>query len=182
MDGLKCLAEYKGVSAVMKRVVLSLVSACVFMGSSCTTLNTSVPSIGVACANQLDASAFGFSLTVPSDFQCIDVTQNENLLVSVRYRQGSSGPILSVVLGPTGQVSTSCDGGGTCEDLDPLVTANGVTFSRVKVSAPSLGVTSYLGFTTLSSGNVLGITLAAFSDDASLLTTVNTVFESVVLN
>lgn len=159
----------------MKRFVL-----CVMMlpllGTTCP-----VPSIGVPCANDLNAAEFGFTLSAPADFECITVQPNAALLVSVRYRQGSSGPILSVVLAPSGEVSTECDDATTCTDLADFTNSAGVTFTRTKIDAPVLSVFSIIGLVTLPNGNVLGITIAGFTDDPALGTILETVLESVRL-
>ncbi|RIK69342.1 MAG: hypothetical protein DCC65_00955 [Planctomycetota bacterium] len=178
MDGLVRLA--KGVCNMKLTGALLLLASMVMLGGTCGTVSP-VPSIGVTCANDLDASAFGFTLTVPSDYQCIDVYPQPEFLVSVRYRQGSSGPTLSVVLGPSGSVTSTCDGGGTCTDLPAVTSTDGVVFSVTRISVPSIGATSYLALTTLGSGNVLGITIAALGDDPSLQNTLNLVLDSVAV-
>jgi hypothetical protein len=154
------------------RLLLLAACAIVLAGTSCP-----VPGIGVTCSNSLEG--FGFRATIPAEYTCTTVLPNAALLLSVRYRN-AAGAIVSVVVAPAGQSSTP-GSGVTTEDLGNATNAAGVTFMRTKVVIAALGNYSYVGVTTLPSGSVLGITVAGFSDDAALLTTLTSILDSVVL-
>jgi len=149
---------------------------------ACQT-TTVLPSIGVTCANPLDASAFGFTLSVPADFACITVEPNSELSVFVRYRQGSTGPIISIAVPNSGTLPPGCGQDPNCENLPPTVNPAALSFVQTKFTATAAGLTvvSFSGFTQLPSGLVLGITVVGFSDDPALKTTFDAVVNSVAL-
>lgn len=111
----------------MKKSLMFVLVCFPLLTTACPTVTT-VPSIGPPCSNNLDASAFGFTLTIPPDFTCTTVQSNPSLLVSVRYRQNSTGYIAAVVLAPPG-ANTGCD-----EDCN----SNGVVDSTEIAGNPSL--------------------------------------------
>ncbi len=162
-------------SSAVKGCFLSLTTL-VLLGTSCP-----VPSIGVVCTQDLDASEFGFTLTAPAGYECYNVFPNSALLMSVRYRQESTGNVCSIIVGPAGDTTPTDEEGITIEELADRTNTNGVTFERVKAQVEALNVTSYIGTHTLSSGNVLSITLVGFSDDPALLDALNAVIDSTVL-
>lgn len=144
---------------------------------------TVLPSIGLTCANPLNGAAFGFTLSVPADFTCINVEPNADLDAFVRYRQGAGGSIISITVPKSGTLPTGCAGDPNCTDLTGTTNGAGLVFSRVKISAAAGGitVTSYVAVTTLPNGKVLGITIAGFSDVPALLATLDSVIASVTL-
>ncbi|HKQ50134.1 MAG TPA: hypothetical protein VJZ71_18805 [Phycisphaerae bacterium] len=111
----------------MKKNLMLVVVCLPLLATACPGV-TPIPSIGVPCSNNLDASSFGFKLTIPPDFTCTTVLPNDQLLVSVRYRQNSTGYIAAVVLAPPG-ANTGCD-----EDCN----TNGVIDSTEIAGNPSL--------------------------------------------
>lgn len=86
----------------MKKNLLLVLCCFPLLATACPTV------IGVPCSNNLDASSFGFTLTIPPDFICTTVQSNPSLLVSVRYRQNSTRYIAAVTVAPAGG-SSGCD-------------------------------------------------------------------------
>lgn len=162
----------------MKKNLLLVLCCLPLLGTTCP-----IPSIGVTCSNNLDASSFGFTATIPADFQCTTTLPNDRLLVSVRYKQNSTGFIASVIVGPSGAVNTDCGQGATCAEQTPVTTANGVAFRVIKVTSSNPAFVSYLAVATLASGNNLGISVSVLSstDNGALQTSLNAIMESVVL-
>ncbi len=148
----------------------------VFSGGTCP-----VPSIGVVCSNALDASMFGFSLVVPPEFVCTTVIPNSALLLSARYRQASTGFVVSVAVAPSADTTIQSGDGITTEDLGAITNSNNVAFQRTKAVIASLNAFSFVGTTVLPSGNTLGITVAGLSDDPALRTAFDAIVESVQL-
>lgn len=162
---------------------LPLVLACFpLLATACPTVTT-VPSIGVPCSNNLDASSFGFTLTIPPDFTCTTVQSNPSLLVSVRYQQNSTGYIAAVNLAPPGD-DTGCGGDPTCQELEDVTTGEGITFRSFRVAATNPVFITYLAIATLPSGNNLGISISTLSsnDDPALRTILSAILESVQTN
>ncbi len=130
----------------------------------------------LVCANDLDGSEFGFTLTVPAEFTCSNVLPNPTSLANVGYRNTAAGRTASV------QVNSPQNGsigdGVDSEDLGDR-TANGFTFERQKLTFEGIGV-SYVGGATLpGEGNILFITVSGSEDSAELLTTLNAIIDSV---
>lgn len=157
-----------------KQLGLLVVSSVLLSGTTCP-----VASIGLTCSNSVDGTQFGFLLTVPADFVCTTVLPNEQLLVSVRYRQNGTGHIASITVSPTTSQGTPSGDGITITDEGAYTNANNVTFMRTKVVIASLNSYSYVATVTLASGNTLGITIAGFSDDPALLTILNAILDTV---
>lgn len=192
----------------MKKYLLFVLVCFPLLATACPTVTT-VPSIGVPCSNNLDASSFGFTLTIPPDFTCTSVPSNPQLLVSVRY-QNPSGFIAAVNLAPpvqdcntngvpdatdiasdpsldadTNGIIDVCDGCGgdpLCQELDSVVTGEGITFRVFRVASSNPAFVTYLATTTLASGNALGISVSILSttDNPALQTTLSAIIESVV--
>ncbi len=161
----------------MKKTLLLVLCCLPLLGTTCP-----VPSIGVTCSNNLDASSFGFTLVIPADFQCTTVQPNSQLLVSARYRQNSTGYLASVNLAPPGE-NTGCANDPTCQEQSPVTTAQNITFRMFRVVSTNPAFITYLAVTTLPSGNNLGISVSVLSsnDSPALQTTLNTIIESVHL-
>jgi|CXWL01.1.fsa_nt_gi hypothetical protein len=148
---------------------------------ACAGTTCPVPSIGIECSNTINATTFGFNLTVPVEFKCTTVVPNEKLLLSVRYIKSAGNLIASVVVGPIDPNETATSDQVTQTELDQLTNPNGVTFRRFKVTFNGSTVTSYVGIVTLASGQQLGITLAALTDDPALLEALNAIINTVAL-
>ncbi len=142
----------------MKKFVMFGICCLPLLGSTCPVASTNVPGIGVTCANNLDASSFGFKLTVPADFQCITVPLNSKLLVSTRYQQNSTKFVVAVNLAKpdpdedcdsngvpdAAEIATDpnkdansngiidacegCAGNPDCQEVAPIPIGNNVTF------------------------------------------------------
>ena len=153
-----------------------MIRCLLLVGLSMTLLGMSCPGNALTCANDLDGSEFGFTLTVPSKFVCASTFPNPFSLGQVRYLQSSTGFAVSVQVNSP---STEEDDGVTVEDLADLTTANGITFERKKVVVTALSSFSYVGGTNLPSGDYLFVTAVGQSDDASLGITLATILESV---
>jgi hypothetical protein len=164
----------------MKKNLFYVLVCLPLLATACPTVTT-VPSIGVPCSNNLDASSFGFTLTIPADFTCTTVESNPSLLVSTRYRQNSTGYIAAVNLAPPGTVD-GCGGEPTCNELENFTTG-GITFRVFRVAAANPGFITYLAITTLSSGNNLGISISTLStnDDPALRSILSAILQTVQL-
>lgn len=193
----------------MKKNLLLVLVCFPLLATACPTVTT-VPSIGVPCSNNLDASAFGFTLVIPADFVCTTVEENPRLLVSTRYRQESTGYIAAVNLAPletdcnsngipdatdiaadasldtnTNGILDTCDGCGgdpVCQELNSITTGNGITFRVFRITSPNF--IQYQGSTVLSGGNVLAISVTTLSttDNPALQTILSTILETVETN
>ena len=79
----------------MIRPVLLVLCSVLLVGMSC-------PGAGptLSCANQLDGSAFGFTLTVPDGFTCVPTSPLQALLVLARvtFSQESTGIGFSIAV------------------------------------------------------------------------------------
>lgn len=194
----------------MKKFVMFGICCLPLLGSTCPVASLDIPSIGVTCSNNLDASNFGFKLTMPSEFKCTTVRANPALLVFVRYLQSSTQYYAAVQLAaPTDDCDTNgipdateiasnpsldansngildkcdgCAGDPICQEQTTKVTANNITFRIFRVASPSPAFIQYLATTTVK-GNNLGISVSVLSsaDNAALPAALNTIIESVVL-
>ena len=145
------------------------------LGAACTGGSALV------CANDLDGTEFGFTVTVPADFQCTGVFPNPFTLGQVRYIQDVTGVGLSVQVNPPASNDSQSTEGYTSEQLPPVTTANGITFERTKITLQSLNAVSIAAGYTLPSGNNLFVTVVTTSDPSTLEATLNTVLETVQL-
>jgi len=160
-----------------KLLSLALCLSCT-MGGDCQ----SGPSLN--CANPLDGSALGFTLSVPEGFACSGVSSLQALLVvsRVNYVQADSGIAISVVVSvPQG------DGDGTLEgvtvtDQGSLNNPNGLVFELQKLvfDLDDFGVqTSYSGGIALQSGNNLIVSVTAAQDSMTLPDVLDEVLNTV---
>lgn len=165
----------------MKKYLMVVLACFPLLATGCPTVTT-VPSIGVPCSNNLDASSFGFTLTIPPDFTCTTVQSNPSLLVSVRYQQNSTGYIAAVNLAPPGD-DTGCGGDPTCNELDDFTNGEGINFRVFRVAAANPAFITYLAITTLPSGNNLGISISTLStnDDPALRSILSEILQTVQL-
>ncbi len=153
---------------------LLLIGCCLaLLGTSCPSGST------LTCANDLDGSEFGFTMTVPSQFDCTGVFPNPFSLAQVRYLQSSTDIAISVQVNRASTEDDQASGDGiTTEELADLATANGITFERQKVTIDAL--TGYVGGATMQSGNLLFITVIGSTDqDASMQTTLDAILETI---
>ena len=160
---------------ILRNAILVVVAAVASAGTSCP-----VPSIGITCSNTINATSFGFTAVVPAEFVCTTVVPNPQLLLSVRYIKAAGNLIASVVVGPI-DPDASLPPEVTQTELDQLTNPNGVIFRIFKVSFNGSTITSYVGVTTLASGQQLGVTLATTTDDPALLVALNAILNSVAL-
>jgi hypothetical protein len=138
------------------------------------------------CSNQLDGSAYGFTLTVPGGFTCVPASPLQALLVLARvtYSQESTGIAVSIAVSQPSGSSDVNQGGVTVEDQPNQTSATGVEFQVQKLTL-DLGAagmqTGHSGGTTLPSGNNLIITVSADSDLPELATVLSQIIETVAL-
>lgn len=194
----------------MKKFVLLGICSFPLLGATCPIASPDIPSIGVTCSNNLDASAFGFKLTVPADFKCTTVRANPALLVFVRYLQSSTKYYAAVQLAApvedcnnnsipdateiasnssldansNGILDTcdGCAGDPICQEQTSVTTANNLTFRIFRVASPSPVFIQYLATTTIK-GNNLGVSVSVLSsaDSPALPAALNAIIESVEL-
>ncbi len=147
------------------------------------------------CSNALDASQFGFTLTVPDAYACA-ISASPFMLQSqaealVIYQDASTNRSLIVMVlsaaavdaAGTGQQSTG-DDNVQYDDLDAYVSANGIQFEMRKGTstddANQVTGIAYFAVAQVSEGTYyLSITIDAPNDDAAVRTTLNTVLDSV---
>ncbi|MFQ5501683.1 MAG: hypothetical protein ACE5EQ_05205 [Phycisphaerae bacterium] len=167
---------------------LMLVVCCVIsMGTSCSGPR-------LTCANSLDGSEFGFTLSVPEEFTCSGGSSLSTLLNEIRatYAQAATGIGVTVVVSESQSSadSNAQSDAAQSEDLGTTTNAQGVMFDLQKITIdlsqvfndPSLGmIVSYAGGTTLPSGKILIITVSAESDIASMRGTLDSIVASVAL-
>lgn len=167
---------------------LLLVGMCtLLLGTSCPSATTAIP-----CANALDGSEFGFRLTIPDDYSCspmFSVPFPDFILAFVTYghvTQGADNSLAIVVSSPPTDGATNQTTGlsGTITEIETLTNPFGVEFAIVRGTADDTSDTrvSYsAGAELTDGGNVLLITLLASEDDASLLTTLKGIVDTVEL-
>ncbi|MFQ5429160.1 MAG: hypothetical protein ACE5E1_02520 [Phycisphaerae bacterium] len=152
--------------------IACLLGCCILLaGTSCPGSSSLL-----TCSNNLDGSAFGFSLTVPAEYECAPTIPNPVALANVGYRQASTGFAASVQVSPP--QSGSIGDGLTVEDLGGVTNPNGFAFTRQKVTLEGIGI-SYVGGSVLDGGNNLFITLSAPSDDPALLQALDAIIATV---
>lgn len=150
-----------------RSAILLTLALFVLQGGSCG--NNVTPWIGVECSNNIDGTSFGFTLTVPSDFECIDAYPQSAFLVFDRLRQSSTGNVASIVVGPTAELASG--DGITLDELDSSTNTNGVTARRFHQIATSQGTTivSYFALIELPSGHDLSIAIVNTSENSQML-------------
>jgi len=138
------------------------------------------------CSNQLDGSAFGFTLTVPDGFACVPTSSAQSLLVLTRvtYSQESTGVSVSIaVTEPQSNDPGMPLTGVTAEQQPNQTNPAGIEFQvqKLTLDLQPFGMrTSYSGGATLPSGNNLAITVSAQNDMQALPDTLNQIIETVV--
>ncbi len=149
------------------------------MGLSIPLTGAACPGPGAFCANEVDGSDFGFSLTIPSGFECTIVFSSDTVIAQGRWVQASTGYAASVQVRQTATEEPEDVEGVTIEDLADLTSGRGLIFQRKKVTVSALSAVSYVGATNLSGGSTLWVTVGGTSDDQALLDHLNTILESV---
>lgn len=196
----------------MKKNLMVVLACFPLLATACPGVATvpMVPSIGPPCANTLDASAFGFTLTIPPDFTCTEVPSNSILLVSARYENASkviaavqlltpvqdcnengtpdateiaSDPALDANSNGIIDACDGCAGQPICQEQPTISTGNNITFRMFRIVSPNPVFVQYQGSTLLSSGNALAISVTTLSsnDDPALRAILNTILETVEL-
>lgn len=166
----------------MIRPALLVVCSVLLIGTSCPGAGSTL-----TCANQLDGSEFGFTLTVPEGFTCVPTSPLQLLLVLARatFSQESTGIGVSIAVSqPQDDASDGDLAGITVEDLPNQTNSAGIEFQVQKLSV-DLGAfgmqTSRSGGTTLPSGNNLIITVTAETDRPELASIFSMIIETVAL-
>ncbi len=154
---------------------------CLLLAGLCIVLlaGATCPGPGAFCANEVDDSEFGFSLTIPSGFECTAVFASDSVIAQGRWAQASTGYAASVQIRQTTTEEPEDAEGVTIEDLADLTNTRGITFQRKKVTVSALSAISYVGATNLSGGRTLWVTVGGTSDDQALLDNLNAILESV---
>jgi hypothetical protein len=164
---------------MMRRSAIFLVfAAFVLQGGSC---GNTTPWIGVECSNDIDGTAFGFTLSVPDDFECIDAYPQPAFLVFDRLRQSGTGNIASIVVGPPAELATG--DGISLDELDTTSNSNGVTARRFHQTATSQGtnVVSYFALIDLPGESELSIAIVNTSEASQMLSSLDAILATVVL-
>jgi hypothetical protein len=160
----------------MIRALVLVVFGVMILGTSCP---------GDFCDNSVNGTDFGFTLTIPSEFQCSTVFASANIIAQGRWYDSATQRIVSVVVKAPSTDQGQAEG-YTIENLDPVTNGNGIAFEMKKVTLldQSTGagiVFNFIAAATLPSGNGLFITVAALTDDATLRPTLDTIVETVQL-
>jgi len=155
-----------------------------FVLSSCgTSVSPPAGSSSLPCANELDATKFGFTASIPADFECTATFPNRISLALVGYRQASTQIKVSVQVNPP-QEEQSTQGeqvgeGVTVQEEGEVVTGGGLTFNQFR--SELLGQFLYGAVGRLPSGNNLFITVASPTDSPALAEIRKAILESVRL-
>lgn len=166
----------------MIRPALLVVCSALLFGTSCPGTGSTL-----TCANQLDGSAFGFTLTVPEGFTCVPTTPLQALLVLARvtFSQESTGIGVSIAVSqPQDDTSGGNLAGVMVEDQPDQTNGAGIEFQVQKLTL-DLGAagmqTSRSGGTMLPGGSNLIITVSAETDLPELASTLSMIIETVAL-
>jgi len=170
----------------MRRNILLVVLCLPLLGTTC------LGEPALPCANPLDGSEFGFTLSIPDAFQCQAglpaALLPDFVLALVSYADSATSQTVSVV------VSQRSSGGGeqadtgelpaTMEQLDNYTTANNIEFILGRATPDDTSNTrvSYAASVELSEGgNLLLIVLEAAADDPSLQGILTGILDTVQL-
>jgi hypothetical protein len=168
----------------MKKM-LALVMLCgMLLGTSCPG---GAPAL--TCANGLDGTKFGFTLTIPPSFACDQQLPTYLLPASIKavvlYKDAASNRALEVIVltAPTSGQTTDVGSGTTCGDEISYTTAGGIEFAIKHCSTTLNGNVSYsyTAATDITGGaNLLGVYISAATDDAAMLSVLEGILETVV--
>ena len=161
----------------MRRVSIVLLALIPFTGMSCEP--------PLQCANPLDGSDFGFTMSLPTSFSCDASLPSPNEIIQgfVVFRQaGTDTQLVVLVADATNSDNIDVSGtgasSGDCNDIGDYTNGNGVTFERCMFTSDN-GV-SYAGFVELPGGTSrLLISLIAETDDASFVALLESVLDGV---
>ena len=163
----------------MRRSAIVLTLALfVLQGGSC---GNTTPWIGVECSNDIDGSAFGFTLSVPDDFDCIDAYPQSAFVVFDRLRQSSTGNVASIVVGPPAELASG--DGITLEELDSSTNSKGVSARRFHQTATSQGTTivSFFAMIELPGEHDLSVAIVNTSENSQMLPALDAILATVEL-
>ncbi|HVP13567.1 MAG TPA: hypothetical protein VMV94_20500 [Phycisphaerae bacterium] len=164
----------------MRKMLLLVVLSAALLGTSCPGGSA------LTCSNNLDGSQFGFTMTVPADFTCASGLLNSLLtqppILGLAVYNSSANQTLTVIVVQPGGSGNSTSSNITWEDLPDYTTANGLVFGLRKGTRADTGAVEYVAAMELTAGgNILGVSLNATADDASLLTTLQGILDTVQL-
>jgi hypothetical protein len=170
----------------MKKMLLLVVLSGMLLGTSCPG-----GTAALTCANNLDATQFGFTLTIPQNFAC-DQQLPSYLITSpflavVLYADSAKSWGLEVVVleQPTSGQSSDLQSTGTvCDDPATTYTANGIEFAIKHCATTRNGNVTY-SYTAAAAvgagGNLLAIYMSSATDDAAMLTALQSILDTVQL-
>jgi hypothetical protein len=168
----------------MKKMLLLVVLSGLFLASSCTN-----PVL--TCDNPLDASQFGFSLTVPQNFVCQYSASSSNLLspsvAAVIWNDGTASQMLSLAVYDLSVSAIPAVPAGLDYTTLADIPATALTFSVVQGVQPATSTTTggsifYIAQANLPGGRyAIRIILGVGPTDATGLATLTTVLNGVAL-
>lgn len=161
----------------MKKMVLLVLMSGVSLGTSCPATSP------LTCANNLNGSAYGFTMTIPQEFTCgAQMWVAAPILAAVQYRDATNNRTLAIlVLQHQDSAGDTTDPDVTYEDLANHTTGNGIEFGIRKGTSTS-GSVSYTAAVELTAGgNVLGVQILAAADSGEVLNKLREVIETVQL-
>jgi len=161
----------------MKKMALLVLMSGMLLGTSCPGTSPLV------CANNLDGSAYGFTLTVPAEFTCgAAMWVTPPILGAVQYQDATNNRTLAIlVLQHQDSAGQTDSPGVTYEDLANYTTAGGVEFG-IRKGTSTTGSVSYTAAVELTAGgNVLGVQILAAADSQDVLNKLYEIIETVVL-
>ena len=168
----------------MKKMLVLVMLSGMLLGTSCPG---SAPAL--TCANNLDATKFGFTMTIPQNFACDQQLPTYLLPASIKavvlYADTTKTWALEVIVltAPSPGQSTDVGTGTVCGDQIAYTTAGGIEFAIKHCTTTLNGnvAYSYTAATDVSAGaNLLGIYISSATDDAAMLTALESIIETVV--
>jgi hypothetical protein len=164
----------------MKKMLLLVVLSGMLLGTSCPG---GTPAL--TCSNELDASRFGFTITIPQNFAC-DAQLPSYLIASpilavVLYADRTQNWGLEVIVLEPPTAGSSSDLTDTVCEEPVSYTANGVEFAIKHCTTTRNGTATY-SYTAAaeitSGGNLLGIYISSATDDAAMLTALESILDT----
>jgi hypothetical protein len=160
----------------MKKMVLLVVMSGMLLGTSCPA------SSPLICSNNLDGSAYGFTMTVPQEFTCGSAMWiSSPIKGAVQYRDSTNNRTLAVlVLQHADSAGATDTAGVTYVDLADYATGNGITFG-VRKGTSTTGTVSYTAAVEITTGgDVLGVQILAAADSDAVRDKLYEIIETVV--
>jgi hypothetical protein len=168
----------------MKKMLLLVVLSGLFLASSCTN-----PVL--QCGNPLDASQFGFSMTIPQTFACQYSAPSSNLLspsvAAVIWSDATAAQMLSLAVYDLSLTAIPAAPSGLEYTTLADITATALTFSVLQGVQPASSTTTggsifYIAQANLPGGRyAIRIILGVGPTDATGLATLTTVLNGVAL-